>query len=217
MGKFKSLVKQYLTLCLGLTLMAIAVALSKLAGLGTSPISSIPNVVSLITPLTIGQVTIVFMVILILLEAAFLRHDFSWWAWLQLVPSVIFGVLIDAFTSWLKWLPLHNYGAQLLATFVSIVILAWGVYFEVNSHTILMAGEGIVTAAAIALHRQFPKVKVWSDGTMVVVAVVIALIGLHGLVGVREGTVLSALITGRLVNYYTESNPKLTDWLQAEV
>ncbi|WP_249204230.1 DUF6198 family protein [Levilactobacillus brevis] len=90
--------------------MAIAVALAKLASLGTSPISSIPNVVSLMTPLTIGQVTILFMIVLILLEAAFLRHEFSPWAWLQLIPSVIFGVLIDAFTHWLSWLPLQHYG-----------------------------------------------------------------------------------------------------------
>ena len=193
--------------------MALAVALSKLAGLGTSPISSIPNVVSLMTPLTIGQVTMVFMIILILLEMLILRREFSWWAWLQLVPSVIFGVLIDAFTRWLAWLPLHNYAAQLTATLVSIVILAGGVYFEVNSRTILMAGEGIATAVAVATKRKFPVAKVWCDATMVVVAVIIALLGLHGLVGVREGTILSALITGRLVNIYTEMTPNFTIWL----
>nr|WP_024624248.1 hypothetical protein [Lactiplantibacillus fabifermentans] len=54
--------------------MAMAVALSKLAGLGTSPISSIPNVVSLMTPLTIGQVTMVFMVILILQKNSSVEH-----------------------------------------------------------------------------------------------------------------------------------------------
>lgn len=168
--------------------MAIAVALAKLASLGTSPISSIPNVVSLMTPLTIGQVTILFMIVLILLEAAFLRHEFSPWAWLQLIPSVIFGVLIDTFTHWLNWLPLQHYGAQLLATLLSIVILAWGVFFEVNSKTIVMAGEGIAGAVAVATHREFPRAKVWCDGAMVVVAIILALFGLHGLVGVREGT-----------------------------
>ncbi|WP_225425225.1 YczE/YyaS/YitT family protein [Lactiplantibacillus mudanjiangensis] len=202
-----------MTLTLGLILMAIAVALSKLAGLGTSPISSIPNVMSILTPLTIGQMTIIFMFVLIALELVFLRREFSPWALLQLIPSIIFGGLIDLFTDWLRWLPLNNYGAQLIATFISIFILAWGVYFEVNSRTILMAGEGLATAVAIATQKAFPRAKVWCDASMVVVAIIIALVGLHGLVGVREGTILSALITGRLVNWYTDMNPKLTHWL----
>ncbi|MCF7523246.1 hypothetical protein L3X07_07820 [Levilactobacillus brevis] len=74
-----------------------------------------------------------------------------------LIPSVIFGVLIDAFTHWLSWSPLQHYGAQLLATLLSIVILAWGVFFEVNSKTIVMAGEGIAGAVAVATHREFPE------------------------------------------------------------
>lgn len=194
--------------------MAIAVALSKLAGLGTSPISSIPNVISLMTSLTIGQVTIIFMIVLIALEALVLRRQFSPWACLQLIPSVIFGTLIDAFTHWLGWLPLTTYGSQLLATVLSIFILAWGVFFEVNSKTIVMAGEGIASALAIATRREFPRVKVWCDVTMVVVAVVIALLGLHGLIGVREGTILSALITGRLVSLYTQRHPGLVAWVR---
>ncbi|WP_258435359.1 YczE/YyaS/YitT family protein [Levilactobacillus brevis] len=210
-----SFLKHYSCLTFGLILMAIAVALAKLASLGTSPISSIPNVVSLMTPLTIGQVTILFMIVLILLEAAFLRHESSPWAWLQLIPSVIFGVLIDAFTHWLSWLPLQHYGAQLLATLLSIVILAWDVFFEVNSKTIVMAGEGIAGAVAVATHREFPRAKVWCDGAMVVVAIILALFGLHVLVGVREGTILSALITGRLVSAYTRWWPQLVTWIQA--
>lgn len=196
--------------------MGMAVALSKLAGLGTSPISSIPNVLSLITPLTIGQMTMVFMLVLISAEILFLRRKFSPWAWLQLIPSVIFGVLIDYFTSWLSWIPLNNYGAKIVATFVSIFLLAWGVYFEVNSRTILMAGEGLSSAVAIAMHVAFPRAKVWCDATMVIVAVIIALIWLHGLVGVREGTILSALITGRLVSLFTEKMPRFTHWLHTK-
>ncbi|WP_225423532.1 hypothetical protein [Levilactobacillus suantsaii] len=70
--------KHIILLLLGIFLMAASVELAKLAGLGTSPISSIPNVGSLLTPLTIGQVTIIFMVVLIALEWAILRREFGW-------------------------------------------------------------------------------------------------------------------------------------------
>lgn len=48
-------VKRYVLLCVGLTIMAFGVAFSIKAGLGTSPISSLPYVLSLLTPLTSGN------------------------------------------------------------------------------------------------------------------------------------------------------------------
>ena len=58
-------VKRYLLLCVGLTIMAFGVAFSIKAGLGTSPISSLPYVISLLTPLTVGTAPIAMHVALI--------------------------------------------------------------------------------------------------------------------------------------------------------
>jgi uncharacterized membrane protein YczE len=69
----KHYLKHYMCLFIGLNLMALSVALGKLSNLGTSPISSVPNVLSIITPLTIGQTTIYFMLSLIALEALILK------------------------------------------------------------------------------------------------------------------------------------------------
>lgn len=51
--------KRYLLLLAGLSIMAFGVAFSIKASLGTSPISSVPYVVSLFAPLTVGTATIV--------------------------------------------------------------------------------------------------------------------------------------------------------------
>ena len=48
-----SLIKRYLFLCAGLCIMAFGVAFSIEASLGTSPISSLPYVSSLLTPLSV--------------------------------------------------------------------------------------------------------------------------------------------------------------------
>lgn len=77
--------------------MSASVALSKIALLGTSPISSVPNVLSEITTLTIGQWTIVYMILLIGLEAVALGRRFSWINVIQLIPSLFFGIMIDWF------------------------------------------------------------------------------------------------------------------------
>lgn len=206
--------KHIILLLLGIFLMAASVALAKLAGLGTSPISSIPNVGSLLTPLTIGQVTIIFMVVLIALEWAILRREFGWGNLIQLLPSAVFGTLIDGCMRLFHALQPVVYWQQLGLTLISLVVLALGVFLEVNSRTLVMAGEGIAAAVSLRTHRPFGTMKVRCDLAMVVGAVALALLGAHSLIGVREGTVLSAILTGRLVNGITTYFPRLTAWVQ---
>ena len=59
-----SLIKRYILLLAGLTIMAFGVAFSIKADLGTSPISSVPYAVSEFTPLTVGTATIVMHCVL---------------------------------------------------------------------------------------------------------------------------------------------------------
>ena len=62
------ILKRYLLLLIGLAIMAFGVAFSIKASLGTSPISSVPYVVSLFTPLTVGTATITMHCVFILLQ-----------------------------------------------------------------------------------------------------------------------------------------------------
>lgn len=207
-------VKHYLCLALGLVLMAFSVALAKLSGLGTSPISSVPNVLSLLTPLTIGQTTMIFMTLVVVLEAVILGRDFNWRNIVQLVPTFLFGELIDVAMRILAPFAPHAYWARFLAVCMATVILALGVFFEVNSRTIMMAGEGIAAAFAFRLKRPFAVMKVRCDIGMIVLAVLIAVIFTHHLVGVREGTILAALLTGRCVGFIERLSPRFTAWVQ---
>lgn len=61
----RAILKHFSLLFFGILFMSAGVGLSRLAQLGTSPISSIPNVTSMITGFTLGQLTIVFMIVLI--------------------------------------------------------------------------------------------------------------------------------------------------------
>lgn len=207
-------IKHFLCLFLGVGIMSASVALAKIALLGTSPISSIPNVLSELTSLTIGKWTIIFMIFIVLLEWVVLRQHFGWSNVIQLVPSLLFGTMIDWFVRLFRVIELPNYGVQLALTLLSIVMLAIGVFFEVNSRTIMMGGEGISVALAFVRHMVFPKMKVRVDISMVIIAVVLSLLFAHQLIGVREGTVLSALLAGRIVGWIELHFPKFTAWVR---
>ena len=206
LSKIKSLV----VLFVGISLMSIGIALAKLAQLGTSPISSIPNVMSYITPLSIGNLTMIFMVLMIFLQMVILR-EVNLPIILQIVPGLAFGGLIDVFVDVFTNLGLPaimgHYLERLAFTLLGMVVLSLGVFFEVNSRSILMPGEGLVVALTLRTKKPFGKLKMYTDLTMVAVALVISLLYFQGLVGIREGTIIAALFTGRLVTLYSPLIP----------
>ena len=105
--------KHVCLLVLGLLIMSASVALAKIATLGTSPISSVPNVLSMLVPLTIGQTTILFMILIILLEWVVLRKDFGWMNLIQPLPSILFGAMIDWFVNQFSFLQPSVYWEQM--------------------------------------------------------------------------------------------------------
>ena len=71
------LVLRIAVLVIGLWIMALGVAFSIAADLGTSPISSVPYTISLFTPLSVGVVTIMMHVVFIALQIVILRHEYN--------------------------------------------------------------------------------------------------------------------------------------------
>ena len=104
--------KRYVIFLVGLLISSFGVAFITKAELGTSPISSIPYVLSLQFPFSLGQFTIAFSIILILLQFIILKKNFKKEYLLQIPVSILFGYFIDiAFVA----LPLSFIFAGLIA------------------------------------------------------------------------------------------------------
>ena len=88
-------IKRYLLFFVGLFVNALGVSLITKASLGTSPISSIPYVMSLNFPFTLGNFTIFFSIFLIVLQILILRKNFKIENILQIPVSIAFGYFID--------------------------------------------------------------------------------------------------------------------------
>ena len=101
--------KRYLSFLVGLFVNALGVSLITKASLGTSPISSIPYVLSLNFPLTLGNFTILFSLLLIVLQLIILRKDFKPEHILQIPVSIAFGYFIDLTMYLFFWVNPQNY------------------------------------------------------------------------------------------------------------
>ena len=188
------LLKQYLLLCAGLAVMAFGVAFSVKADLGTSPISSVPCVVSMFTPFTVGTATIVMHCVFIALQILILRRRYDPVQLLQLPVAILFGYLTD-FGIWAVGGISCTAYWQLLCI-VGILLVGCGVSMEVTAGVVTLAGEGLVLAICQMVPVKFENMKIAFDVTLVLTACALSFLFLGGLHGVREGTVAAALCVG---------------------
>ena len=191
------ILKRYLLLLVGLSIMAFGVAFSIKASLGTSPISSVPYVVSLFTTLTVGTATITMHCVFILLQILILRKNYHPIQLMQLPVAFFFGYLTD-FGVWaVQGITCNTYWQQWIVCLIGILLVAVGVSFEVKAGVVVLAGEGVVLAICKVLPKvKFGYMKVGFDVTLVVIACILSIVFTGRLQGVREGTVAAALLVG---------------------
>lgn len=191
------ILKRYLLLLAGLSIMAFGVAFSIKASLGTSPISSVPYVTSLFTPLTVGTATITMHCVFILLQILILRKNYHPVQLMQLPVAFFFGYLTD-FGVWaVQGITCNTYWQQWIVCLIGILLVAVGVSFEVKAGVVVLAGEGVVLAICKVLPKvKFGYMKVGFDVTLVVIACILSIVFTGRLQGVREGTVAAALLVG---------------------
>lgn len=181
---------------LGLMVLALGVVFCINSHLGISPVNSLPFVISQITGVEMGTcVTVVFSVFIVA-QILIKGRDFQLINLTQLIFSTLFGFFVDGAKALMGNFTLPTYVGQLVMLLIGIVIIALGISLYLDARLVSMPAEGMIEALAAKLNKPFSQIKTWVDSTLVVLAILLSLIFLGGLYGVREGTVLSALLIG---------------------
>lgn len=198
------IVKRYTLFVISLFFAALGVAFTKHAELGVSPISSVANVMSCkFSFLTLGTWLIIWNCILIVGQIIILRTKFQWIQLLQIPLSFLFGVFTD-FGLWIvSYIPVNSYMVQLMLVIVGIIILGFGISLSVIANVIMNSGEAFVKALSDTLNKEFGNVKIFFDVFCVIFALILSLVFFDfSIVGIREGTILTALFTGFMVKFF---------------
>ncbi len=196
--------KRLLVYLVGLYCMAIGVVFSAKSALGVSPVGSLANVLYQIgldqdAPgfVNLGNCTIAVYCLYILVELIILRKDFKPAMLLQLLASFLFGQLVNLATVMMSFLPAPpNYGIRMLYLLCSIPMVAVGVMLYLSPNILPAPGEGMSLAIAGKTGLSVGSAKTIFDCSLTVISAITSLIYFHGLVGVREGTVICALLVG---------------------
>lgn len=195
-GKTKFAVKTFLFV-LGMFVSCYGIAVTTRGDLGTSPISSPAYVTSLVNPkITFGMATFVLNVIFLLGQVCMLRKKFPPIQLVQLPIAFLAGVFMDLSMFLTSFLHSGAYIWNMTLVLLGSAILGLGLAMTIYANLTYMPGDGWVKVIFETTGWNFGKIKVSFDTILVLIALAISLWGLHTIVGLREGTLVSALTVG---------------------
>lgn len=204
--KKKELFLRYIVLIIGLLFSAFGVALAKQAELGVTPISSVANIMSYkFTALSLGSWLIIWNCTLIAGQIILLRKNFRLIQLLQIPLSFIFGWFTDLGLWCVSVIPTDIYIVRLAMVFAGIIVLAFGISLSVAAGVIMNSGEAFVKAISDVSGKNFGNIKIGFDIGCVLTSVLLSLIFFKmKIIGTREGTVISAVLTGIVVKFFNK-------------
>lgn len=197
--------RRYILFVISLFFAALGVAFTKHGELGVSPISSVANVMSYrFSSISLGTWLIIWNCVLIVGQIFILRRKFQYIQLLQIPLSFLFGWFTDLGMWIVSFISVNSYPMRIVMVLVGIVILGFGVSLSVIANVIMNSGEAFVKAVSDMLHREFGNVKIAFDVFCVIISLVLSLIFFDfTIVGAREGTIMSALLTGMVVKFFS--------------
>lgn len=196
------LIKRYIFLLVGLFVNGLGVSFITKAGLGTSPITSIPYTLSLGFTPTVGMFTLVFNIFLVILQVILLRRNFQLQNLLQLPIIALFSFFIDLTMSLLGFMQPETYAMKIVSLIVGCLILGFGVFMEMVANVAMLPGEATVRAVSDVFSTDFGKTKIAFDSSMTVIAAILSFIMFKHLDGVREGTIVAAILVGFIARLF---------------
>ena len=190
---------RFLVYIVGLFIMTLGISLSVKSNLGVSPVSSIPYTITCITGLEMGKATILFHIVLVVMQILILRKAFQMKNLLQVVVGVIFGYFTTFSNYLFSFLPTPEHmTVRLLMMLGSTVLIAVGIFFYLPADIVPLAGEGADTT-----HIAFNKVIVGFDISMVIISLISCLVALGTLGSVGVGTIIAAVLVGSVLGVIT--------------
>ncbi len=194
--KQTQLTRRILQYALGLLSMAVGLVLLKRTVWGVSPITAVPDAVANITPLTLGNATILLHLLCVLMQIAVQRR-ITLKSLLTMCIGVPFGYLVDLLM-WL-WNPTLVLWQKGIALVLGIAIQGFGVALISGCDLMLPAPDELNHVISQVYGRQLANVKMCADGIYVVTAIAINLLSTGSLASIGISSIASVLLTGRFI------------------
>lgn len=211
----KETARRYCVFFAGLMFVSFGIAFVTKASLGTSPISALPYTLSLIIPrLTLGNWTILFSFLFMILQVILLgRETKKIEIVIQIAITFVFGYFIDFSLFLIKAFSPQMYVVKMVSLIIGCCIIAFGAYLETVADVAMIPADAFIRALVKVTKKEYGMVRMISDVTMTLSAAALCLIFLGELTGVREGSIIAAVLIGNIMRMYSKKLGRFADFL----
>ncbi len=204
MEQHRNIFTRYLLFLIGLFIASMGVAFSTKAGLGTSPVASVPYSVSLVSKFfTFGGWLNVLSVVQIMVQVLLLRSKCKpVEIIIQTILAFVYGYLTNLSCWILKGITVDTYVKQFVFMLLGCFILAFGIWLQLKGDVAMLPGEAMNRAISQVTGKKYENIKIFFDVFYIAVSAVICLIFIGRLEGVREGSIIAAIAVGSIIKGY---------------
>lgn len=208
----KQTIKNYSLFLVGLFIASMGVALSTKAGLGTSPVASVPYSISLVNhALTFGWWLNIWSLAQVAVQVILLRSKCKpVEIMIQAVLALVYGYLTDFSCLLIDGIQVNTYFMQFFLMALSCFVLALGIWIQFKGGVAMLPGEAMNRTISQVTGKRYENVKILFDILYIVAAAVICFVCIGNLDGVREGSIIAAVVVGNIIRIYNYLFDKLT-------
>lgn len=209
----KQTVRNYALFLIGLFIASMGVALSTKAGLGTSPVAAVPYSISLINhTLTFGWWLNLLSVLQILVQIILLRRKCKpVEIMIQTILAFVYGYLTDFSCKLIAGIHADTYLMQFVIMLISCLVLGFGIWIQFKGGVAMLPGEAMNRAISEVSGKRYENIKIFFDVLYIVIAAAICFLFIGKLEGVREGSIIAALLIGNIIKLYNRLFESITN------
>ncbi len=214
------LVRRYCVLFSALIVGAFGVTLVTRSTLGVNSVACFSYVSSVYFPVTMGMVTIAFNACMLLGQWLIFTKEQRRSELINLLLQVpvimVFGLMVDVWMYLTRDLILDAYWQKMVVLLVGSLIIALNIALQAIASVSMLACDAFVRFLAQRIQHRLGSVKLCYDLLLVASAAAMSLICSHfsEIVGIREGTVIGAIIVGPLVQVWLSRLVFVKRWCQ---
>lgn len=186
---------------IGCVVLAFGITLNTKAGLGISPLISLPYSISKITGLNFSALTFVTYSVFVCIQFFIDKESRNIKLLLQLPFSFVFSLLLELFGRCIIEAP-EVLWIQVSVLIAALVLTGVGIAMTVNMDYIPNPADGLARSVGKALKKDMGFGKNTIDCISVICTCLVGLIFAHKIIGVGIGTLLAVIGVGRVVKLF---------------
>lgn len=200
---------------LGIFVMALGVSLSINSGLGITPMSSFPYVLSKITGLNMTSCMTIAFSLYVLLQFLILGKKSRPSILIQLIVAFIFGFFTDFTGSLLKNIVFEPTYLRIALSLLGTAVLSLGLTMYIPMNLPPLPPEGLSSALDYKIKNlKFHQCKTAVDIGSVILSISLSLAFLNRLEGIGIGTIIAAVLVGQLMPVLKKITEPVVNWAQ---